>query len=63
MNDDDLIAKFAATFPRFGEIAIPESTDPACLVAVYSKLPAKFPPLYEKLVLTYRWQEVDLGLF
>jgi hypothetical protein len=25
--------------------------------------PPRFPPLYEKLVLTYRWAEVDLGLF
>jgi hypothetical protein len=63
MIDNDLIAKFAATFARFGEIVIPESTEPAALVAVYSKLPAGFPPLYEKLVLSYRWKEVDFGFF
>ena len=30
------------------------------LDAVYSKLPARFPPLYEQLLLSYRWAEVDL---
>jgi hypothetical protein len=63
MTDDDLISKFAAAFRRFGKHIISESTEPAALVAVYSKLPAKFSPLYEKLVLRYRWEEVDLGLF
>lgn len=30
---------------------------------LYSKLPARFPPLYEELILSYRWAEVDLGTF
>jgi hypothetical protein len=30
------------------------------LEAIYAKLPARFPRLYEKLVLTYRWEQVDL---
>ena len=30
---------------------------------VYAELPAKFPRLFECLVLSYRWPEVDLGLF
>jgi len=29
---------------------------------VYDKLPARFPPLFEHLVLSYRWAEVDLQL-
>ena len=33
------------------------------LEPLYSKLPARFPPLYEELILSYRWAEVDLGLF
>ena len=33
------------------------------LEAVYAKLPARFPPLYEQLVLSYRWLEVDLQLY
>jgi len=30
------------------------------LETLYSKLPARFPPLFERLILTYRWAEVDL---
>jgi hypothetical protein len=36
------------------------TTDPSLLEPIYSKLPARFPPLYERLVLSYRWAEVDL---
>jgi len=35
-------------------------TDPSALEPVYAKLPARFPPFYELLVLSYRWAEVDL---
>jgi hypothetical protein len=35
-------------------------TDPRYLDALYAKLPARFPPLYERLVLSYRWEEVDI---
>jgi len=35
-------------------------TDPRYLDALYRKLPALFPPLYERLVLSYRWEEVDI---
>jgi len=30
---------------------------------LYAKLPARFPPLYEQLVLTYRWADVDLASY
>ncbi len=33
------------------------------LEPLYSKLPARFPPLYEELILSYRWAEVDLRTF
>jgi hypothetical protein len=36
------------------------STPESCLEEIYRRLPAKFPPLFEKLVLSYRWAEVDL---
>jgi hypothetical protein len=39
------------------------STEPSSLEALYANLPARFPPLYEQLILTYRWAEIDLGLF
>jgi hypothetical protein len=35
-------------------------TDPASLAEVYERLPGTFPPLYEQLVISYRWLEVDL---
>ncbi len=42
---------------------IKQETDRVHLDAVYSILPARFPPLYEELVLSYRWPDVDLRLF
>jgi len=38
-------------------------TDCEQLNPVYGKLPAKFPKLYEQMVLSYRWAEVDLGTY
>jgi hypothetical protein len=38
-------------------------TDLTALDPVYAKLPARFPPLYERLVLSYRWADVDLQRF
>ncbi|HET9836980.1 MAG TPA: hypothetical protein VFR84_02015 [Candidatus Angelobacter sp.] len=33
------------------------------LQAIYQKLPARFPPLYEMLLLSYRWAAVRLGSY
>jgi len=38
-------------------------TNPELLGPLYANLPARFPPLYEQLVLSYRWAEVDLQSF
>jgi hypothetical protein len=35
-------------------------SEPALLEPIYSKLPARFPPLFEHFVLSYRWAEVEL---
>jgi hypothetical protein len=35
-------------------------TQASSLQPIYAKLPARFPPLFERLLLTYRWAEVDL---
>jgi len=35
-------------------------TDPSDLEQAYLQLPDRFPPLYEQLVLSYRWLEVEL---
>lgn len=39
------------------------ATDRNFLEPLYALLPARFPPLYELLVLSYRWAEVDLQSF
>ena len=38
-------------------------TDRSELESIYAKLPARFPPIYERLILSYRWAEIDLQLF
>lgn len=38
-------------------------TSPSDLDLIYAKLPGRFPRLFEKLVLKYRWAEVDLGFY
>lgn len=35
----------------------------SCLEEIYARLPGRFPPLFERLVLSYRWAEVDLGRY
>jgi hypothetical protein len=39
------------------------ATEAASLEPLYSQLPARFPHLYERLVLSYRWADVDLKSF
>ncbi len=39
------------------------STPRAALNSLYSELPARFPPLYESLILSYRWALVGLEAF
>jgi hypothetical protein len=39
---------------------VSQATDPSMLDPLHAKLPGRFPPLYEQLVLTYRWADVDL---
>ncbi len=37
-------------------------TDPHVLTSVYTDITGRFPQMYECLILSYRWLEVDLGL-
>src|ERR1700739_655296 len=37
--------------------------EPALLEFLRSKLPARFPPLFERLLLTYRWAEAHLDRY
>lgn len=39
------------------------ATDASLLGPLYAKLPTKFPKLYERLILSYRWAEIDLETF
>lgn len=40
-----------------------EEPQPALLEPLYARLPARFPPLFERLLLTFRWAEVDLQTY
>jgi hypothetical protein len=37
------------------------NTPPNALQELYAAVPGPVPPLYESLILSYRWAEVDLG--
>jgi len=38
-------------------------TDKSALELIYAQLPGRFPRLYEELLLSYRWAEVDLSTY
>jgi hypothetical protein len=71
------MAEFVTTHPVVAELAVGEPNEWGKVIwkpskvtiakenldPVYSKLPARFPPLFERFVLSYRWAEVDLGLY
>jgi len=71
------LAEYVDIYPVVAELAVGEAdensqthwrparvdTNAQSLNALYAKLPSRFPPLYERLVLTYRWAEVDLGKY
>ncbi len=68
VDDAELLESFVALFepleePIYSETVLPASqqaTGIAKLEPLYSRLPAKFPDLYEKLILSYRWQRSDI---
>ena len=50
----------------YGHVAWrPRRTEPQDLLleAIYSRLPAKFPPLFERMLLTFRWADVSLDRY
>jgi hypothetical protein len=66
-----LLADFVAAFSvcvgweygsELGQV-VPVRTSPEALRDLRAVLPAPLPPLYERLILTYRWPESDLGEF
>jgi len=72
----DQMAEFPEIYPLVRQLAVggldsygrlhwrPKKvqTDLSQLEPLLAKLPARFPPLFEQLVLSYRWAEVDLQL-
>jgi hypothetical protein len=52
-----------ATGEYEGELVRREITPHRVLDQLYSILPSKFPPLYERLVLTHRWYRSELDVF
>jgi hypothetical protein len=68
VDDAELLESFVALFepleePIYSETVLPASqqaTGIAKLEPMYSRLPAKFPDLYEKLILSHRWQRSDI---
>jgi hypothetical protein len=69
-NEVELLSKFVQSFsvdggqPEFeGEPVTPQMTDSFALEAIYRIIPIRFPALFEKLLLSFRWYGADIGLF
>lgn len=43
------------------DVPIALASDPRLLGQLYEKLPARFPPLYERLICSFRWQPAWVG--
>lgn len=53
---DELVLRFEADVCAAGEQSLwQHKTDVGALTPVYAKLKRRFPPLYEQLLLNYRW--------
>ena len=68
MNDEWHLDQFVSVLVNEEKYAEDEGlsvqkyqTDAVHLDGLYSVLPAKFPPLYEMLVLSYRWPRSSIG--
>jgi hypothetical protein len=58
-NLEELVQRYAACSTQF----IRATTADAALEPIYARIPARFPPLYERLVLSYRWDELDFETY
>jgi hypothetical protein len=59
VKSDLLLERFAASIEkRWAPVKC--ATDPHRLTALHAQLSGRLPPLYERLVLSYRWEEVDI---
>ena len=61
-SDTQLLAQFVECFTKFDDAEVVAcSTDASLLAQLQSRLPARFPRLFEQLLTSYRWSEVHLG--
>ena len=72
MKRDDvaILSKFVQAFSEDGgaimhegDLVIPQVTESSALEEIYTVIPVRFPSLFEKLLLSYRWYGADTGLF
>lgn len=59
-SDAQLLKQFVECFDIDDGEVMPLHTDLSLLAPVYAKLPARFPSLFEQLLMSYRWPEVHL---
>lgn len=69
-DDVTLLTKFVQSFSEDGgasmhegDLVTPQMTESSALEAIYTIIPARFPSLFEKLLLSFRWYGADTGLF
>ncbi|MEW6366411.1 MAG: hypothetical protein AB1714_17435 [Acidobacteriota bacterium] len=65
IREVQLVTDFVNMFPLLGQVHAPHvASERSWLSPLYARLPGRFPPLYEQLILSYRWEEeVELGHF
>ena len=66
LREAELIERFVSAFGKLGHLRegnlpVRIGADAKSLEPLYAKLPMRFPRLYERLLLSYRWEEVDIG--
>lgn len=60
---DRFEADFCGELDEEDFFVIFQASEPSSLAPIYSLIPGKFPPLYEELVLNYRWPRADVGRY
>src|SRR5205809_3675330 len=62
--DPQLVAQFVECFPKFSGAGIfARPTNPSLLEPIQSRLPASLPPLFEQLLIHYRWSDIYFDNF
>jgi hypothetical protein len=69
MKDSELLDSFVKCFRDDGcafydgDLIVHCSTDSSALEPIYSIVPIRFPALFERLILSYRWNGADVARF